>query len=354
MARSDAAAELRIIDPMMVALANSFTGTGTLEGLTRPLLELLETVTGLDSTFLTMVDEDTGLQHILFSRNTRQLQIPEGLTVAWSDTLCRRAIEEGIPYTDDVAGHWGDSDAARVLGVTTYASTPVHTGDGELYGTLCAASAAKVPMPPNADKVLALFAKLIGQHVELEALVAQLREANAKLASQALIDPLTNLPNRRALQMELDRMLARREREGQRLLVAFIDLDDFKAINDSYGHAAGDALLRAIGQSLASDLRAGDLAARYGGDEFVVVAPLSAGEAYGEVPLAALQHLLEQRTTVDFTFGTEGSVHYPGASVGVIRTEIGERDAAAILKRADTAMYAVKQQRRGRASSHTG
>lgn len=342
------------LDPLLVGLADSLANAGSLEDLARPLLELLETVLGMESTYLTTVDEVAGLQHILFARNTSQLQIPEGESVPWRDTLCKRAIEQNYSSTDDVPGRWADATAARALGIVSYASMPVRSADGMLYGTLCAASTDTVALPANAEKVLEMFAHLISLHVQREQLVTQLQAANAQLATQALIDPLTGLPNRRALQMELARMLARRAREGQRLLVAFIDLDDFKAVNDQHGHDAGDALLVAIGVGLAETLRAGDLVARYGGDEFVVVAPADADA--GTHNAAQLQQLLTARTQVQIPLDDgmldddrldDRMLSYPGASVGVILTEPGDLDTDAVIARADAAMYLIKQARGG-------
>lgn len=117
----------------------------TLEGFVRQLLEMLELVTDMESTYLTHIDNIEGLQHILYARNSRQMQIPEGMAVPWEDTLCKRALEEGRSFTNDVSSVWGDSEAAKALGITTYLSTPITLGDGMLYGTLCAASAQSHP-----------------------------------------------------------------------------------------------------------------------------------------------------------------------------------------------------------------
>ena len=79
---------------LMVQLADSITDAHSLEQLVRPLLALLESATGLESTYMTAIDEAAGLQHVLYARNSRSLNIPEGLSVPWGDTLCKRALDE--------------------------------------------------------------------------------------------------------------------------------------------------------------------------------------------------------------------------------------------------------------------
>ena len=134
-----------ILDALLARLTSTVPVARNLDQLTRPLLEMLGSITGLESTYLTTIDLRAGEQHVLIARNTGAMTIPEGLTVAWSDTLCKRALDENRPFTDDVCGIWGDSDAARALGIQTYVSTPVRTDDGALYGTLCAASSQRRP-----------------------------------------------------------------------------------------------------------------------------------------------------------------------------------------------------------------
>ncbi|MBN9340733.1 MAG: GAF domain-containing protein, partial [Comamonadaceae bacterium] len=129
------------MDALLGSLAHSLDRARSVEELARPLLQLLETVTGLESTYLTLIDLEHDVQRVLYARNTRQLHIPEGLEVDWSDTLCKRALDEQRPFTDDVDRCWADSQAAQALGIKTYASAPVRLADGVLYGTLCAASA---------------------------------------------------------------------------------------------------------------------------------------------------------------------------------------------------------------------
>ncbi|KAG0748389.1 hypothetical protein G6F24_015400 [Rhizopus arrhizus] len=157
---------------------------------------MLGSVTGLESTYLTSIDLKDDLQHVRFARNVGDLQIPEGLSVPWSDTLCKRALEEGRMCTSDFSQFWRDSDAALQLGIQTYVSAPVRTDEGMLLGTLCAASAQQHQIAPQAETVLKLFSNVIATFLERERLMEQLHAANVRLMSYALTDPLTGLPNR--------------------------------------------------------------------------------------------------------------------------------------------------------------
>lgn len=329
--------------PSVLRLADAVTGANTLEQLVRPLLGLLEEVTGLESTYLTMIDDAVGVQHILYSRNSQRLRIPEGLSVPWHDTLCKRALDEQRTYTEDVADCWGDSDAARALGIATYASTPVRTSDGMVYGTLCAASDRRRPMAAGGDRVMHLFAQLIGQQVDREQTIERLQRDNDALAVSASTDSVTGLPNRRALMEELELRLAHSDRERSVLLVAFVDLDGFKAINDRHGHEVGDRFLQRIASALTRSARTGDFCARLGGDEFVVLA--SAPDDEGPVVVDSLRERLQRATTGRFDLGDALSIDYAGPSVGVIPAP-KHAGADDVLAQADAAMYAIKRARK--------
>lgn len=309
------------------------------------MLDMLEKITGLESTYLTTIDLEQGLQHILFSRNTKQLNIPEGLTVPWADTLCRRALEEGRPYTNEVDSCWSDSGAARELGIQTYVSTPIRTSEGALYGTLCAASTSKLPLLPDATHALQLFASLIGQHVQRELLMEQLKKANAELTAYASTDALTGLPNRRALTAELKRMLAQAQRQKGSLLIAFVDLDGFKAINDLHGHETGDEFLCAISKKMMGSLRSSDFIARLGGDEFIVLGPGPELSSDLRTPVAAFKDRVAKSTIGNVLLGAV-AINYRGASVGVVAVNPSDTSAELALKKADVAMYEEKQRRR--------
>lgn len=340
------------MDPVLAQLSDTLATAATLEDLTRPMLEMLEAITGCESTYLTSIDLEGGMQRIVVARNAKAdgLQIPEGLTVPWADTLCKRALDEGRPYTSNVAECWGDSEAARALGIRTYVSTPVRTDAGQLYGTLCAASMEEVPLRIDTQHVLQLFSRLIGQHVERERLVAKLRLANALLVARTRTDMLTELPNRRSLMEELQAMIARGARTGESVLVAFIDLDGFKAINDLHGHECGDGFLRAMAERLSAELREGDLLARLGGDEFVLIGPGPAlGDGTAETAArAALTDAMARRlgdaTVGDIAVGNT-VIRYMGASVGVVAIDPQVCSADHALRQADAAMYKAKRLR---------
>ena len=109
--------------------------------------------------------------------------------------------------------------------------------------------------------------------LRVKALHDALLDANRRLAAQALTDDLTGLPNRRAGALELERAVALAVRHGHALAVARVDVDHFKRINDTYGHAAGDQVLTEVARRLAAAVRGGDGVARWGGDEFVAILP---------------------------------------------------------------------------------
>jgi diguanylate cyclase (GGDEF)-like protein len=158
-----------------------------------------------------------------------------------------------------------------------------------------------------------------------------------QLRHLALYDSLTDLPNRALILDRAEQMIARSARQPLSIGALFIDLDNFKEVNDTYGHEVGDELLRAVGLRLAQTLRATDTVGRLGGDEFVVLAE---GELGGLGP-----ELVAERILASFAepFVLEGSAVGPlriGASIGV---SIGPRDGPAhLLRDADVALYEAK------------
>jgi diguanylate cyclase (GGDEF)-like protein len=148
-------------------------------------------------------------------------------------------------------------------------------------------------------------------------------------------DTLTQLPNRALLLDRLGQGLARARRNGSRVAVLFIDLDDFKVVNDTHGHAAGDRVLVTVAEALAHHVRGGDTAARLGGDEFAVL--LQDVVRLGEVETVA-QRILSSVTRPLSIGGTDVTI---SASIGIALAE-GTDQADDVLRHADRAMYTAK------------
>lgn len=317
----------------------------TLEGFVRQLLEMLELVTDMESTYLTHIDDVQGLQHILYSRNTREMQIPEGLSVPWGDTLCKRSLEENRPFTNNVSEIWGDSVAAKALGITTYLSTPIMLGDGMLYGTLCAASTESHPLSPRAEQIIHLFAELIGQYIRKEQLLQELREANDALTTVSLTDELTGLPNRRAVFSHLPLLFERACQERRAVLVAFIDLDGFKAINDSFGHEIGDRFLQAVAQRLRPCVTQAEIIGRLGGDEFILASLGPQLESLTDDDVQAWKSQVAEKLTGHYLL-RDCQINYAGASLGVIAVDPHACAPDLAVHDADSLMYQDKIRRR--------
>lgn len=329
-------------DIILARVSETLATEQSLESLVRQLLEMLEIVTDMESTYLTKVDLNARLQHIMYARNSRQMQIPEGLSVPWDDTLCKRAIDSETVFSNDVAERWAECDAAKALGITTYMSIPVHLADGSLYGTLCATSTAKKQLSERAEQVLRLFAGLIAQYIQKESLVMQLREANAALIAHSYTDALTGLPNRRAIFENLTTLFSLARHLKRHAIIAFIDLDDFKHINDFYGHEAGDQFLVEVGKRLVQAQTQDDIVGRLGGDEFLVACLSKEGSEDAPTQLNLLKSRIGACIAGEYWLG---SVHivYPGASLGVVDVDPATTDADSALRAADVAMYQEKK-----------
>jgi diguanylate cyclase (GGDEF)-like protein len=162
-----------------------------------------------------------------------------------------------------------------------------------------------------------------------------------EILNLAFYDPLTQLPNRRLLMDRLQQLIVLNQREVQHCAILFIDLDNFKTLNDTHGHDAGDLLLVEAAQRLQTCVRDSDTVARLGGDEFVVMLQglhTDANIAVGQVDLIAekIRHVLNQ------TFLIQEFTHHGSASIGVCLFQGGDVTVKDLFKRADTAMYEAK------------
>lgn len=170
--------------------------------------------------------------------------------------------------------------------------------------------------------------------------VTERRELEGRLAWQAFHDPMTSLANRVLFADRVTHALARRERGPVDIGVLFLDLDHFKIVNDTLGHAAGDELLRQVARRIELEVRAADTVARLGGDEFAVLLEDSSAESCD----ATAERLLQQLTRA---FTIEGREVFVGASVGVTEAQPGVT-LDELVRDADVAMYVAKAEGRGR------
>jgi len=167
--------------------------------------------------------------------------------------------------------------------------------------------------------------------------VTERRRLQEKLERLAHYDPLTTLPNRALFFDRLENAVARARREDRRFALLFIDLDGFKAVNDRFGHDAGDFLLFEIAKRLRSAIRDSDTAGRMGGDEFTVLL-----ENIAKVDDAAAVADKIRAALVEPAAVPSGEKVTVGASIGIAVFPDDGADGESILKAADSAMYAIK------------
>ncbi len=171
--------------------------------------------------------------------------------------------------------------------------------------------------------------------------ISQSRALQRELVHSANHDPLTSLPNRAAFDRALNLALASAEGSNRRHCLLYIDLDRFKPVNDTAGHAAGDALLKQVAETIRGACRGHDLAARLGGDEFAVLledCPLPNGKLVGQKIVRAIGALI---------FSWSGRDYQIGASIGAAAITPDAQSPATCLSEADAACYAAKAQGRG-------
>jgi diguanylate cyclase (GGDEF)-like protein len=238
-----------------------------------------------------------------------------------------------------LAGH------LRRLGVAEAMLAPL-PGERRVIGAVLIANRLGTGAGGFARADLKLFETLsrqtgaeLGQD-ELGRKVSELRELQKELEHQAFHDPLTGLANRLLFMNRVDYVLKRRTGNAA---VIYVDLDNFKPINDTYGHEAGDAVLKAAGERLLASLRPSDTAARLGGDEFAVLL-VDIPEEHIGVVADRIVGKLTQPLEVD---GRELEV---GASLGVASAASGTLDADSLVRNADVAMYVAKHGGKGRLS----
>lgn len=196
------------------------------------------------------------------------------------------------------------------------------------------------------NKVLSITITAIYNHARFVSYIANLHDITTlsshvdELTYRAQYDQLTGAANRSAMNERLAHAMSRSNRNGQKIALYFIDLNDFKRINDHYGHEAGDILLRNVAINLKKSLRTTDTICRYGGDEFIVIIE----DIEGEDHLNAIRQTIQTAIAVPIFIESDIMIQ-AHASIGMALYPTDATDAVGLIKMADIAMYTVKKEK---------
>jgi diguanylate cyclase (GGDEF)-like protein len=260
--------------------------------------------------------------------------LPLIAAIAWLEVITRHEMRLAVIYLIPViAVAWMGSRTQSAISVIASAAS-----------RLAADYAWKVPLWNGFAWVMVYVAvaflvrRILLDRAKLETVNMELQRALTRESNLARTDPLTGLPNSRSFLEHLGRELARARRENQAVCVLFLDLDDFKAVNDRYGHAAGDDVLAAIGRLILETVRAGDMVARLGGDEFVVL--------LWHTPREEAVHVAERIRSRVAEFAADYPKTRLGVSVGIAWFAEPPSDPEDVLRAADHEMYEEKVARK--------
>jgi len=272
----------------------------------------------------------------------------------WGETFCQQMVTGAAPQIAadvTVVPPYAAMKVAGSLDIGAYIGVPIRAGDGRLFGTLCAsdpqeqaAAALERHLP-----LLQLFATLLGQILTSERWQGEAEERESTLRWRAFHDELTGLPNRALFNDRLHHALGLHERDGHPLAVLTLDVDDFKAVNDTFGHAGGDQLLTGLARRLREAVRTADTLARLGGDEFAILLKYSGNAGSGLEAEQVAERIL---AALSRPFLIEGRRLEVGVSMGVAAVEAGPETptAEALLAHADVALYGAKRDGKRRAT----
>ncbi len=256
-----------------------------------------------------------------------------GISAADTPVLARILQDPGPQVLSRESADTFVSGMLDVVGMASVAVVPIARG-GRFFGVVAAAFRdAALDVSGELVDRLAGMADHAATAFQNSTLLEQVQR-------QALHDPLTGLPNARLLEDRVGVALAGAARDGHMVALMFLDLDGFKPVNDTYGHAAGDAVLVEVGRRLQQALRAGDTVARLAGDEFVVLLPNVADRGAAEVAARKVDAVFDR------PFDVDGSQVQITASTGLALWPDDGGDYRALLREADLAMYRAKAARR--------
>ena len=266
---------------------------------------------------------------------TQLLQLWNGGEPAWPPASLQSSLQlvlagKTMLHRADAKRLTPDDPLVQQLDLAGFAGLPLYDERHTVLGAMLAGCRKGFGEMGIVEPVLRCAAARFAQMLEL----GRTREQGR---AEGLVDALTGLPNRLLFNDRLDTIIREAVRNGECFAVLFVDLDRFKAINDTYGHAAGDQVLRVVTQRLCSSIRASDTVARYAGDEFTIV--LRHIVKNDDVSRVAEKIVQVMETPLYLDDGTELQVT---ASMGLSFFPDDAGDAQTLLKHADEAMYAAK------------
>ena len=287
----------------------------------------------VDAAVVNKIDADHATVEVIRSAGAAA---PHGQRFALSQTFSRHIFgrHRMLVIDDTDAGLWRNDFARRNEPWRSLIGTTLFMGE-RAFGTLVIGSRElRGSAFDSADiDFVQLVATLIGAALERA-------ERDRELGQMAVTDPLTGLPNRAYMLEHLPRAVTSAQRDHTNLAVLYIDLDGFKPINDRFGHAAGDEVLQRISDRLREVVRGGDVVARVGGDEFVVVQVTSNGADDARRLADRITGVLAEAIEI------ESTQQYVGASIGVALYPDDGEDAEELLRNADAKMYRMKRARK--------
>jgi diguanylate cyclase (GGDEF)-like protein/PAS domain S-box-containing protein len=246
----------------------------------------------------------------------------------------QRAVAEVFAVVDELTGAPIPDPVARALG-----DGAVIEADGNVV--LLCRGAESIAIDYSVAPIRDRAARIVGAVLVVQDMSRE-RQYAARLSNLASHDALTGLLNRREFEQRVRAIVEHREADEGQHAVLYLDLDQFKVVNDTSGHAAGDELLRQVGALLRPRLREGDVLARLGGDEFGVLLP--------HCPPAPALRIAEalRKAIVDFRFAWKNRSFTIGVSIGLVNLAEGPHTLASVLSAADAACYLAKDKGRNR------
>jgi len=288
-----------------------------------------------DSIAISLLEDDAQIARTVYSGGSHNA-VFVGRTIEVGQGATGYVLKKQKPVVNvDPALDLSFSDNSAAADYRVMAALPLFADD-RLIGAVSLYSAQVTNFQDEHIRLLETIS-----HIAADAINAAVHHAEAE--AYAVTDPMTGLPNSRSLRMQFEKELVRASRSGKRFQLVVMDLDGFKAVNDTHGHKIGDKMLKSISGVISEQLREYDFLARYGGDEFVAIIP----ESDGEQP-EGIHERIEKAVSNFFLETPNGGQAHVGISLGSASYPESGETLDMLIEAADKAMYVVKKENRSR------